>query len=190
MHTIRQHIKHRLSTAKTVCDNPLKAIIFEITTYVEKEALNLREQDHIQHELALVSEAIQGTPSGSWYHSAKPTPDSDLAQPKFPQQEALQLEPHSDLMSLPIDQPFQTTTPCCSPCQSLNRALSIPTNFQLFPAASPLHHQRSISVNPLDLSESASVPGPTLQGPGSQQGRGSHPSGSISASVLPPWGLR
>ncbi|PLW36391.1 hypothetical protein PCASD_13722 [Puccinia coronata f. sp. avenae] len=191
MHTIRQHIKHRLSTAKTVCDNSLKAIIFEITTYVEKEALNLREQDRIQHELALVSEAIQGTPSGSWYHSAEPTPDPDSAQPKFPHQEALQLEPNSDLMSLPIDRPFRTTTPCCSPRQSLNRALSIPTDFQLSPAASPLHHQRSISVNPLDLSESSSVPGPTsLSRQGSRQGRGSHPSSLISASVLPPRGLR
>ncbi|PLW05827.1 hypothetical protein PCANC_25745 [Puccinia coronata f. sp. avenae] len=52
MRTIRQHIKHWLSTAKTVCNNSLKPIIFEITTYVAKEALNLREQDRIQHKLA------------------------------------------------------------------------------------------------------------------------------------------
>ncbi|KNZ45695.1 AGC protein kinase [Puccinia sorghi] len=192
MHTIRQHIKHRLSTAKTVCDNSLKAIIFEITTYVEKEAQNLREQDRIQHELALVSDAIQGTPAGSWYSSAEPTPNPDSHQYKPLQQETIQLESNPDVMSLPIDRPFRTTTtPCCSPRQSLNRALSIPTDFSLSPAASPLHHQRSISVNPLDLSESSSLPvSNSLSRQGSRQGRGPQSSGSISSSVLPPRGLR
>ncbi|KNZ59860.1 AGC protein kinase [Puccinia sorghi] len=52
------------------------------------------------------------------------------------------------------DWPFgTTTTPCCSPRQNLTRALVIPTNFSLSPAASSLHHQQCISVNPLDLSE-------------------------------------
>ncbi|EHS63719.1 AGC protein kinase [Puccinia graminis f. sp. tritici CRL 75-36-700-3] len=192
MHTIRQHIKNRLSTAKTVCDNSLKAIILEITTYVEKEAQNLREQDRIQHELALVSEAIQATTTGQWYSPVESNPQLDPQQPhNVVHQEGIPSEPNPDLMSLPIDRPFRTTTPTCSPRQSLNRALSIPTDFSLSPASSPLHHQRSISVNPLDLTESTSLPiSSSLSRQGSRQGRGPQSSGSISSAVLPPRGIR
>ncbi|KNZ63168.1 AGC protein kinase, partial [Puccinia sorghi] len=55
MHTIRQHIKHCLSTSKTVCNNSLKAIMFEITTYVEKEA---------QNEISSIDTEILNTPIG------------------------------------------------------------------------------------------------------------------------------
>ncbi|PLW28867.1 hypothetical protein PCASD_20072 [Puccinia coronata f. sp. avenae] len=173
IHTIRQHIKHWLFTAKTVCNNSLTAIIFKITTYVEKEALNLRlsylRSPPMGHTRLVVSFRRTHAQSG-------------VCATQFLHQEVLQLEPNSDLMSLPINRPFWTTTPCCLPRQSFDRALLIPTDFQLSPAANPLHHQRSISVNPLDLSELSSVSGPTLLSrQGSRQEQGSHPSASILA---------
>ncbi|POW09583.1 hypothetical protein PSTT_06766 [Puccinia striiformis] len=185
MHTIRQHIKNRLSTAKTLCDNALKAIILDITTYVEQEAQNLREKDRIQHELALVSEAIQATPAGTWY-----SPGESNLNP-IHNNKSIQLDPNTNLSSLPVDRPFRTTTPSCSPRHSLSRALSIPTDFTLSPGESPQHHQRSSSVNPLDLSESSSYPKSTsLSRQGSRQGRGAGSSGSISSAIMPPRNIR
>lgn len=183
MHTIRQHIKNRLSTAKTLCDNSLKAIVFEITTYVEKEAQALREHDRIQHELAVVSDAIQCAPSSSWHGPNDNHLDSSQALTR----ETFHPEPSADLKSLPIDRSFRVTTPSGSPRHSLSRTLSIPTDFSGSPASSPLHHQRSVSVYPNDFSSSDIMslpPSATLSRRGSRQGRGAQSSGSVSSSVL------
>ncbi|KAI9614185.1 hypothetical protein H4Q26_009326 [Puccinia striiformis f. sp. tritici PST-130] len=173
MHTIRQHIKNRLSTAKTLCDNALKAIILDITTYVEQEAQNYAKR--IAHGI----------------HPANPTStpihNNSITFP--PRKHSAGSEYQS--VELPVDRPFRTTTPSCSPRHSLSRALSIPTDFTLSPGESPQHHQRSSSVNPLDLSESSSYPKSTsLSRQGSRQGRGAGSSGSISSAIMPPRNIR
>ncbi|MBW0478461.1 hypothetical protein O181_018176 [Austropuccinia psidii MF-1] len=180
MHTIRQQIKHRLSTAKTICDNSLKSIILEITTYVETEARNLREQDRIQHELALVSENIDPGSSTAWFLPHDSTVEGETMS--LAQEVSRELEPNKDSDESLIEQPFRSATPFCSPRHSLSRTLSIPVDcLPLSPTSSHLR-QRSISINRFDSSDNPPASHGSRR---SRRGRTLQSSASASPGTLP-----
>ncbi|EGG02429.1 RIM15-related serine/threonine-protein kinase [Melampsora larici-populina 98AG31] len=174
MHTIREHIRHRLATAKTACDTALKVIVDEITSFVETEARGLREQDRIQLELALSSAALQGAAgSNSWYPSPttlEPGVGSDVAPNETESDTGSQV--NLNLNPTGGDERISrfSTTPTTSPSQSLNRTLSIPSDLLHQPSniSIPLH-QRSISTHNSDTSETSSA---ATSAPVSRRGSG------------------
>ncbi|CAH7682791.1 AGC protein kinase [Phakopsora pachyrhizi] len=188
MYTIRQHIKRRLSTAKTVCDSSLRAIILEITTYVETEARALREQERIQHEITPAFEANQTHASGLWYGIASEYSAEGEGLASSVYSGELELVNNSDTSGRLSDRALLSTTPGCSPRQNLNRTLSIPTDFSSSsPSAHALYHQRSTSINYHEPIEPSSSPAfNPLSRAGSRHGRGVQPSGTSPASVIPP----
>lgn len=158
MHTIRQHIRHRLATAKTACDNSLRVIVDEITSFVETEARGLREQDRLQLELALSSAAHQASTSGAWYPSPDPNADHTATLPEVEPDVDPRFQ--SNLNTLRVDERNlrSTTTPITSPAQSLNRMISLPSDLPNSASITSIPlHQRSISTHTSDASETSSA---------------------------------
>ncbi|KAH9814655.1 RIM15-related serine/threonine-protein kinase [Melampsora americana] len=174
MHTIRQHIRHRLATAKMACDTSLRVIIDEITSFVETEARGLREQDRIQLELALSSAAVQvAGGSNTWFPSPStldPGIASDVAQSEI--ESDVDSQVNTNLNPIGVDERISrfSTTPTTSPASGLNRTLSIPSDLIHQPSSisMPLH-QRSISTHNSDTSETSSA---ATSAPVSRRGSG------------------
>lgn len=97
LHTIHQHIRTRLATAKASCDKELKGIVREITSYVEAEAQNLREQERLAQEAADDEEARE-----SEVLDTEPETESEAAGPPVTIKSPLR-RPLSRTLSVPAD---------------------------------------------------------------------------------------